>query len=119
MYAMIYFGAILFAFGVCYFWPTMIGFVSEYLPKTGALGMSLVGGVGMLSSSIWQPIIGSWLDTEKEIALSTGVAEDIAELIAGKAALGNMAYFPMALIFLFGFLFVMRKKLEKNRISQS
>tara|TARA_B100000902_G_scaffold32091_1_gene38418 strand:+ start:106 stop:1326 length:1221 start_codon:yes stop_codon:yes gene_type:complete len=117
--SMIYFGAILFAFGVCYFWPTMIGFVSEYLPKTGALGMSLVGGVGMLSSSIWQPIIGSWLDTEKEIALSTGVAEDVAELIAGKAALGNMAYFPMALIFLFGFLFLMRKKLEKNRISQS
>ena len=117
--SMIYFGAILFAFGVCYFWPTMIGFVSEYLPKTGALGMSLVGGVGMLSSSIWQPIIGSWLDNEKEIALSTGVAEDVAELIAGKAALGNMAYFPMALIFLFGFLFVMRKKLEKNRISQS
>jgi predicted MFS family arabinose efflux permease len=39
--SMIYFGAVLFAFGVCYFWPTMIGFVSEYLPKTGALGMSL------------------------------------------------------------------------------
>ena len=37
--SMIYFGAILFAFGVCYFWQTMIGFVSEYIPKTGALGM--------------------------------------------------------------------------------
>ena len=48
--SMIYFGAILFAFGVCYFWPTMIGFVSEYIPKTGALGMSLVGGAGMLST---------------------------------------------------------------------
>ena len=117
--AMIYLGAILFAFGVCYFWPTMIGFVSEYLPKTGALGMSLVGGVGMLSSSIWQPIIGSWLDAEKEIALSNGVAEEAAELIAGKAALGNMAYFPMVLILLFGFLFLLRKKLEKQRIPQS
>ena len=117
--SMIYFGAILFAFGVCYFWPTMIGFVSEYLPKTGALGMSLVGGVGMLYYSIWQPIIGSWLDTEKEIALSSGAAQEVAELIAGKAALGNMAYFPMALIFLFGFLFFMRNKLEKNRIPQS
>ena len=115
----LYFVAILFAFGVCYFWPTMIGFVSEYLPKTGALGMSLVGGVGMLSSSIWQPIIGSWLDAEKEIALSNGVAEEAAELIAGKAALGNMAYFPMVLILLFGFLFLLRKKLEKQRIPQS
>ena len=117
--SMIYVGAILFAFGVCYFWPTMIGFVSEYLPKTGALGMSLVGGIGMLSSAIWQPVIGSWLDAEKAIALSSGVAEDAAELIAGKAALGNMAYFPLALILLFGILFVFRKKLEENRIPQA
>ncbi len=117
--SMIYFGAVLFAFGVCYFWPTMIGFVSEYLPKTGALGMSLVGGVGMLSSAIWQPVIGSWLDAEKAIALSSGVAEDAAELIAGKAALGNMAYFPLALILLFGILFAFRKKLEENRIPQA
>ena len=117
--SMIYVGAILFAFGVCYFWPTMIGFVSEYLPKTGALGMSLVGGIGMLSSAIWQPVIGSWLDAEKAIALSSGVAEDAAELIAGKAALGNMAYFPLALILLFGILFAFRKKLEENRIPQA
>jgi len=117
--SMIYVGAILFAFGVCYFWPTMIGFVSEYLPKTGALGMSLVGGIGMLSSAIWQPVIGSWLDSEKAIALSSGVAEDAAELIAGKAALGNMAYFPLALILLFGILFAFRKKLEENRIPQA
>ena len=116
--AMIYFSAVLFAFGVCYFWPTMIGFVSEYLPKTGALGMSLVGGAGMLSTSIWQPVIGSWLDAEKEIALNSGVAIDAAELIAGKAALGNMAYFPLVLILLFGILFAFRNKLEKNRIPQ-
>ena len=117
--SMIYFGAVLFAFGVCYFWPTMIGFVSEYLPKTGALGMSLVGGAGMLSTSIWQPVIGSWLDAEKEIALAAGIGQDAAELMAGKAALGNMAYFPLALIFLFGMLFIYRKNLEKNRVSQT
>ena len=106
---MIYFAAILFAFGVCYFWPTMIGFVSEYLPKTGALGMSLVGGAGMLSTAIWQPVIGSWLDAEKEIALASGVAQEAAELVAGKAALGNMVYFPLALIVLFGILFAFGK----------
>ncbi|MEQ8239540.1 MAG: MFS transporter, partial [Cyclobacteriaceae bacterium] len=52
---MVYVSAILFAIGVCYFWPTMISFVAEYLPKTGALGMSLIGGVGMLGLSIFQP----------------------------------------------------------------
>ena len=116
---MIYFAAILFAFGVCYFWPTMIGFVSEYLPKTGALGMSLVGGAGMLSTAIWQPVIGSWLDAEKEIALASGVAQEAAELVAGKAALGNMVYFPLALIVLFGILFAFGKKLEEKRIPQA
>ena len=116
---MIYYAAILFAFGVCYFWPTMIGFVSEYMPKTGALGMSLVGGAGMLSTAIWQPVIGSWLDTEKQIAIDSGVAQEAAELVAGQAALGNMAYFPLALIVLFGLLFAFRNKLEESRISQS
>ena len=116
---MIYFAAILFAFGVCYFWPTMIGFVSEYLPKTGALGMSLVGGAGMLSTAIWQPVIGSWLDAEKEIALASGIAQEAAELAAGKAALGNMVYFPLALIVLFGILFAFGKKLEEKRIPQA
>ena len=36
--------AIIFALGICYFWPTMLAFVSEYLPKTGALGLSVMGG---------------------------------------------------------------------------
>ena len=110
---MIYIAAILFAFGVCYFWPTMIGFVSEYLPKTGALGMSLVGGAGMLSTAIWQPVIGSWLDKEKQIALNSGLEENAAEVFAGQAALGNMAFFPLFLVFLFGFLFFFRKKLNQ------
>ena len=116
---MIYFAAILFAFGVCYFWPTMIVFVSEYLPKTGALGMSLVGGAGMFATGIWNPVIGSWIDAEKEIALASGVAQEAAELVAGKAALGNMVYFPLALVLLFGVLFAVRKKLEEKRIPQA
>lgn len=115
----IYFAAILFAFGVCYFWPTMIGFVSEYIPKTGALGMSLVGGAGMLSTTFWMPVIGSWLDSEKAKALASGVSESAAELVAGQAALANMAYFPMALVILFGILFAFRNKLEERRVSQS
>ncbi|MCK4874098.1 MAG: MFS transporter [Phycisphaerales bacterium] len=37
-----------FAVGVCYFWPTMLGVVSERVPKSGALGLALMGGMGML-----------------------------------------------------------------------
>src|SRR5471032_80508 len=36
--AMLFGAATVFAFGVCFFWPTMIGYVSENFPRTGALG---------------------------------------------------------------------------------
>tara|TARA_R110000796_G_scaffold37722_3_gene95118 strand:+ start:73078 stop:74316 length:1239 start_codon:yes stop_codon:yes gene_type:complete len=116
--SMIYVAAALFALGVCYFWPTMIGFISEYTPKTGALGMSLVGGAGMFATSIWNPIIGSRLDSEKANALASGLTGGIADVAAGKAVLGVMVYFPLTLVVLFGILFFMRKKIEKNRVSQ-
>ncbi len=38
--------ATVFAVGVCYFWPTMLGVVSERMPKSGALGLGLMGAVG-------------------------------------------------------------------------
>jgi len=65
---MVYVAALLFAVGICYFWPTMIGFTAENIPKTGALGMSLVGGAGMFAMSIWNPIIGQWLDGNRIVA---------------------------------------------------
>lgn len=39
--------ATVFAVGICYFWPTMLGFVSERIPRSGALGLGLMGAVGM------------------------------------------------------------------------
>ena len=113
----LYGAAILFAFGVCYFWPTMIGFVAEYIPRTGALGMSLVGGMGMFATGIWNPIIGSWIDTNTKNALESGLSQDLAEVVAGKATLANMTYFPLILIVFFGILFINRRKLEKLRIN--
>lgn len=110
---MTYVAAIVFAIGVCYFWPTMIGFVGENLPKTGPLGMSLIGGAGMFATSLWQPVIGNWLDTEKARVLATGKTQQEAELLAGQATLDNLAIFPAILIIAFGFLyFYMRRKKE-------
>ncbi|WP_100614270.1 MFS transporter [Confluentibacter citreus] len=117
--ALIYAAAALFALGVCYFWPTMIGFISEYTSKTGALGMSLVGGMGMFATSIWNPIIGSMLDTEKQNAMASGLVGAAADIVAGKSILGFMVYFPLTLVVLFGILFFMRKKIEEKRIPQT
>jgi hypothetical protein len=57
------FAAIVFAVGVCYFWPTMLGFVSEYIPSSGALGLSIMGGAGMVATSMVLPIMGESIDT--------------------------------------------------------
>ena len=55
--------AIIFAIGICYFWPTMLGFVAEYIPKSGALGLSILGGAGMVATSMVLPIMGRSIDT--------------------------------------------------------
>ena len=38
-----------FAAGVSYFWPTMIGMTSERIPKGGPLALAVMGAVGMVS----------------------------------------------------------------------
>ena len=53
-----------FAIGVCYFWPTMLGFVSEKIPESGALGLSVLGGIGNFGISIALPIIGIFMDMD-------------------------------------------------------
>lgn len=107
---MIYLSAIVFALGVTYFWPTMIGFTSEYMPKTGALGMSLMGGAGMFSVSMWNPVIGGWLDDAKKEAIDSGLTGEAVELVAGQATLQSLAMIPGVLIVAFGILFFMRKR---------
>jgi MFS transporter, putative metabolite:H+ symporter len=106
-----YVAAVFFAIGVCYFWPTMIGFVAEHIPLSGALGMSIVGGVGMLSTSIFQPIIGGWIDSEREVKAAQGLAGDALELAAGQDTLLKIMTFPIILIVAFTVLwFIMRNR---------
>ena len=106
---LVYVAAVVFAVGVMYFWPTMIGATAEYVPNTGALGLSFMGGVGMFAVSLWQPVIGGWIDDAREAAIEGGVAEDAVELAAGQAALANIAIFPIVLIVAFGLLFLYLK----------
>jgi len=100
--AMTYVAAILFAVGVCYFWPTMLGFVGEYIPKSGALGMSVIGGMGMFATGLLQPVVGGWIDSAQKSAVSSGLSGAAADLAAGQATLGNLILFPVILIAAFG-----------------
>lgn len=87
--------AFVFAVGVCFFWPTMIGFVAETLPKTGALGMSIMGGAGMLFVSLVLPILGKSLDNT-----------------SGAETLRYYSILPAVLIVAFAGLYFTRKKKE-------
>ncbi|CAM3590485.1 MFS transporter [Zobellia roscoffensis] len=111
---MAYVAAIFFALGVAYFWPNMIGFVADKIPKSGALGLSIVGAVGMFSSSIFQPIIGGWIDSDKAKAAAEGFTGDELDLVSGQATLLTMTIFPGILIVLFTVLYFWMKKKKEN-----
>lgn len=110
---MAYAAAMIFAIGVCYFWPTMIGSVAQRAPLSGALGMSVVGGVGMFSTAIFQPIIGSWIDKARIVSAASGLTGPNLELAAGQHTLAKMVAFPGILIVLFIIFFIWQKKIQK------
>ena len=111
---MVYVAAIFFALGVCYFWPNMIGFVAEKIPLSGALGMSIVGGMGMFSSSIFQTIIGGWIDSSTAEQAALGLTGTALDLAAGQQTLTNMVSFPVILIVLFTILYFWQRNTKST-----
>ncbi len=41
-----------YAFGKTFFWPTMLAVVSDRFPRTGAVAISIMGGIGMMSAGL-------------------------------------------------------------------
>tara|TARA_B110000208_G_scaffold68317_1_gene88351 strand:- start:925 stop:2184 length:1260 start_codon:yes stop_codon:yes gene_type:complete len=117
--SMVYIAAILFAIGVMYFWPTMVGFVAENIPESGALGMSMIGGAGMFALSLWNPVIGSWIDRAREKATAAAITGVDPELVAGQSVLSNLALFPATLIIAFTFLYIYMSKKKMNKLKSS
>ena len=113
-----YIAAVVFAMGVCYFWPVMIGSVAHRVPKSSALGMSIVGGVGMFSTSIFQPFIGSWIDNAKAEYTAKGLTGDALDLATGQQALLKMMTFPAILIVLFLIFFFWQKNAKTTSESE-
>jgi MFS family permease len=107
---MAYVSAAIFAVGLCYFWPNMLGMVAEKIPKSGALGISLIGAIGMFMSGNMQPVFGGWIDAAQERAASLGVTGDELELVSGQETLKSMITFPAILIVLFTILYFWIKK---------
>lgn len=87
--AMLFVGATIFGMGVCYFWPTMIGFVAEYLPRTGAVGLNLMGGAGMLAVSLYMIFMGSRYDSILLEKLPNGAQLDAYNAAAPGSEMAN------------------------------
>ena len=61
---LIFVAATVYGLGKTFFWPTMLGVVSERFPKGGALTINATGGVGMLSVGVVGTVfLGFWADT--------------------------------------------------------
>ena len=71
----------------------------------------------MFSTSIFQPIIGSWIDSDKAEAAARGLTGDELELVAGQATLGTMVIFPAILIVLFTILYFWIKKRNEPQLA--
>lgn len=75
--------ATVFAVGVAFFFPTMVGLLSERLPRTGSLGIVLLIGFGFLSGGAAAPIMGQIADSYLPEALpeqkTVAVLEQVEE----------------------------------------
>lgn len=85
--------ATVFGVGKTFFWPTMLAFASERFPKSGPLGMAIIGGTGMLSAAFILPIMGGWYDAHGAAATFryVGVLPIVLTFVFG----GLLLYFKM------------------------
>ena len=67
---MILVAATVYGIGKTFFWPTMLGIVSEQCPKGGALTLNTISGIGMLAAGvIGNPLLGNIQDKEIDAQL--------------------------------------------------
>ena len=95
---MVFVSATVFALGIAYFWPNMLGVVAEKVPLSGALGLAIMGGVGHLGGAIAQPAMGKIHDVQM-----MRLGDDLA---AGAATLQYVIILSVILSFCFLYLFL-------------
>lgn len=63
----IFMAATLYGVGKTFFWPTMLGVVSEQYPRGGALTLNAIGGMGMIAvGSLGAAFLGTLQDVDKD-----------------------------------------------------
>ena len=90
----VFFAALIFGIGVCYFWPTMIGFVAENIPESGALGLNVMGGAGMFAVSVYTFFMGGFYD--KLVAAKLPSGADVATYVGAAPGSGMANVYAQA-----------------------
>lgn len=67
--------ATLYGVGKSFFWPTMLGLVSERFPRGGAVTLNCIGGVGMLGLSVGMVFLGNIQDKHAAASLTANQPE--------------------------------------------
>lgn len=85
----IFVAATLYGIGKTFFWPTMLGVVSEQCPKGGALTLNAISGIGMLAvGTLGFPYIGTLQTKSEQVAIVQ--SEEIQTQIPGLVTDGEI-----------------------------
>jgi len=111
-------GATLWGIGVCYMWPTMLATVNERYPRSGALGMGLMGTGATLAIYLFLPVMGRVFDSTKiseaggaeAFALLSG--DKLNEVLsqASQVSFRSVAILPAALLIVFAVIWLYDRK---------
>ena len=85
-YTMVFLADTLFAVGICYFWPTMLGVMSERVPRGGEFALAMLGAAGNIAVGLLtipqMGHIGDYYGHEKfALAETTRVIEQIVAVL--------------------------------------
>jgi predicted MFS family arabinose efflux permease len=116
--------ATVWAFGVCFMWPTMLAAVARRYPRSGPWGIGLVGFAGALAIYFVLPKLGAIYDHAK--LEKAGGKDAFAAIQPGSDALhGVLAYaaeqsfqtiaiIPVVLFFIFGAVRLIERRSNKD-----
>lgn len=80
----IFLAATIYGLGKTFFWPTMLGVVSEQCPRGGALALNAISGIGMLAvGTLGFPYIGALKEAKaiESVQANTVIVEKAPELV--------------------------------------
>lgn len=114
--------ATLWAFGVCFMWPTMLAAVSRRFPKSGPWGIGLIGFAGAMAIYFILPQLGKIYDDAKLVKAGGKEAFDALQpgsnglqqalSFAAEQSFQTIAIIPVILLFIFGAVWFFERKAQ-------